>query len=109
MFRWVPSELNYWKSFFLTVTVARGEHFFMFLYSAYDLHRNCLSPSLMDLDIGEADLASHTHVPAMTCHSCHNRMISLFARDMLRLAHLQALFNFVKRLIAQRSCLTWVR
>ena len=36
----------------------------------------------MDLDIGNNDPSSHTHVPAMRVQFSHNRMIALLARDM---------------------------
>ena len=50
----------------MTVILTRENHLFIYLDSAFhSLHQDCLSPSLMHLDVGEVDLTSFIHVPAM--------------------------------------------
>ena len=66
--------------------------------------QSCLPPSWMDLDIGKADLTSHTHVPAMSVQSCHNRMISLLHWTCCG-CFISKLFSFFREMVAQRSCL----
>ena len=108
-FRWIPSELNIPtrelafdcdhdpSESLLHVPAQRLRS-----SSSPTRDQNCFSTSLMNLNIGKADLTFHTHVPAMSVQSCHNRMIFQFARDMLRLSHHQTIFHFVEEVIAQR-------
>ena len=77
--RWTPSELNFptREVASLTVIRTRANHFFMFLHRqcstqsspARTCDQDCLSPSLMHLDVGEVDLVSHVHVPAVIVQS----------------------------------------
>ena len=85
-FRWIQSELNYSDKgsrcfdrddpsmSLLHVLAQRLTRF----SPAPACDKNCLSPSLIHLDVGEVDF-NHMHHP----------MISLIARDMLRLSHLK--------------------
>ena len=72
--------------------------------------QNCFSPSLMDLDIGKADLTSHTHVPAMSVQSRHNRMISLSLHGTCCGCLISKFFFIKKKLHKGHICmgpLTW--
>ena len=77
-FRWIPFELNSSDkgSRFFDSVLTRANDFFMFLHIAshgLDRHwacdHDCLSPSLVHLDVGEVHLTSHIHAPTVSVQS----------------------------------------
>ena len=77
-FKWIPSELNFsdeGSRFFdrdcdsckslLHVLAQRSTRY----SRAQTSDQDCFSPSLMHLDVGEVNLTSHIHVPAVSVHS----------------------------------------
>ena len=90
-FRWMPSELNYSDkgSRFLDRDLTRANHFFLLWHSAYTRSspartsdQDCFPPSLSYLDVGEVDLTSHVHVPAVSVQSHVSRdVLSSCTRD----------------------------
>ena len=105
-FRCIPSELNYSEKgsrFSLRlwpeqITSSCSDAALHTIFTGTDMRPRLLFlPGWSTWILVKPTPTSPDHVPAMSVQSCHNRMISLFAQDMLRLSHIQALFIVKKK------------